>query len=93
MTSPEPDWSVSPEDASTFLDWFAWERYLSPRDRWRLACARSTLEPQDGAAFALNHAAVLASGDFQDDLELAGDDPAERAVVRLEAELDCYPDR
>lgn len=93
MLHAEPDWSVPPQDEIAFLDWFSWERCLSPRDRWRLAFARSTLEPGDGAAFSLNHAAKLSSPDFQDDLELAGDDLVERATIRLEAELDSYPNR
>lgn len=75
------------------MGWHDWERHLSPRDRWRLAFARAHLKPEHEEDFALRYARLHASGEFHDDLLEAGDDPAERAVVRLEAELDSYPDQ
>jgi len=88
-----PDWTLPPGDEARYLDWHDWERYLSSRDRWRLAFARAHIEAEQQADFALRYARLHASGEFQDDLNEAGGDPVERAVVRLEAELDSYPDQ
>ncbi len=93
VTDLEPDWTLDADDEARYLGWYSWERHLSPRDRWRLGFARAYLEPEQQADFALRYARLHASGDFQDDLNEADDDPAERALVRLEAELDSYPSR
>jgi hypothetical protein len=89
----EPDWALEPGDEEKYLNWHGWERHLSPRDKWRLVVARATLEPEHEADFSLAYARKHASAEFHDDLHEAGADPAELALVRLEAELDSYPAR
>lgn len=93
VTDLEPDWTLPPVDEARYLGWYDWEQHLGPRDRWRLAFARAHIEAEQQADFALCYARLHASAEFHDDLREAGDDPAELARVRLEAELDSYPSR
>ena len=64
---------------------------LSEKDLYRLAVSRSFVTEHDVNTIALEHTRVLSSSDFRDSLDETKDDPAARAVVRLEAELDSYP--
>lgn len=92
MSEPD-DWQLEDGDEQKYLLWHGWEHHLNARDRWRLVVARATLEPDDEGDFADRYARLHASSEFHEDLHEAGDDPKERALVRLEAELDSYPYR
>lgn len=86
------DYDIPAEDAARFLGVYAWEAYLNAFDRWHLYVARAGLagNPEHEAHFALTLASTLTSAEFADDLAEAGDDPRQRAQVRLEAELASY---
>lgn len=86
------DWTL-PDDLERFLGLYNWERQLSDKDLYRLAVSRSLVTDEDVDQIALEHVRVLTSEEFRDALNETRNDPAARAVVRLEAELDSYPFR
>lgn len=86
------DYDIPLEDENRFLGIYAWEAHLNAFDRWRLYVARVGLAENPGHAdhFALTLASTLVSAEFADDFAEAGDDLHQRALIRLEAELNAY---
>lgn len=87
---------IMDDNLKRHLGRFAWEKHIEPEDLELLALYRheaSEANPGAEAYFAREFARALASAEFQEDLEAAGDDPVQRAYVYLEAELGAYPYR